>query len=263
MAGISQSLTPEDQSHRTLATPGPRPISSCPSTDLRRADAAQHWLLCGRRSARSPGELSFHRFQAHTCRHTSLHRSFVLHEPVSLFHSEPYTCCSLPGTSPTLFIWPLPAQNVQLCGTCHFPSQCPGSPFVLTSSGSRCLWFTSVHTREQGPQPSGSSPYPGASHMACIQEVADKHDYLASQKRWLQHSTPHKHLAPAASPAHSKPFLPQLGLLTCFPKAVSASTPPPPRLAPAIHHPRTDTNTPLLPLRLGLLSCPPQPTMLL
>ena len=96
--------------------------------------------------------------------------------------------------------------------------------------------------------------YSGGSH---------KHDYLASQKWWLQHSTPHKHLAPAASPAHSKPFLPQLGLLTCFPKAVSASTPPPPRLAPAIHHPRTDTNTPLLPLRLGLLSCPPQPTMLL
>lgn len=119
--------------------------------------------------------------------------------PCPCFILSPYTCCSLPGTSPTLLIWPFPAQNVQLCGTCHFLSQRPGFPFALSSSGSCCLWFTSVHTREQGPQPSRSSPYPGASHMACIQEVADKHNYLADQKRRLRHSTPHP--PPQLSPA--------------------------------------------------------------
>ncbi|CAI9158219.1 unnamed protein product [Rangifer tarandus platyrhynchus] len=55
--------------------------------------------------------------------HTSRHHLFILHEPMSLFHSEPLHLLFPAWKPPPLFLWPLAAQNVQLCGICHFPSQ--------------------------------------------------------------------------------------------------------------------------------------------
>ena len=127
--------------------------------------------------------------------HTSRHRFFVLHEPVSLFHSEPLhllfpawnaphsvplaTCCSECAA-----LW-----NLSLSKSSAFR-------FALSSSGSHYLWFRSVHTREQGLQPSGHRRILGPHAWPVFRRWPINIDFLAHQNRWLQHCMPHKHVAP-------------------------------------------------------------------